>query len=209
MHILVTNTLPGFFGVMAENISRLWAALRWMKILSDKIVFLTSCINVPISLTVVVTQETDDLAAAADDDDNTTTTETTTQESIIRKTTTTSTTYTTNVENLQQFDNKREEESVVIQEIKPEFEREPSPETIEPQIIEPQLVACTFGQEEEPKVEVTREESSNVTTTDDGTQVFTQTRKTTITTTTISEQPQEFEPSYPGKDRQWSLDSYG
>jgi ankyrin len=148
---------------------------------------------------IVVTQETDDLAAAADDDDNTTTTETTTHESIIR-TTTTSTTYTTNVENLQQFDNKREEESVVIQEIKPEFEREPSPETIEPQIIEPQLVACTFGQEEEPNVEVTREESSNVTTTHDGTQVFTQTRKTTITTTTISEQPQEFEPSYPGED---------
>merc|ERR1712223_267465 len=38
------------------------------------------------------------------------------------------------------------------------------------------------------------EESSNVTTTDDGTQVFTQSRKTTITTTTVSEQ------QYPGED---------
>jgi len=144
---------------------------------------------------IVVTQETDDLAAAAvaDDDDNTTTTETTTQESIIRKTTTTS---TTSYSTTQQYDNKHEEE--IIQETRAErFEREPSPaEEIEaPQIREPELIACTFDQNRgEPNVEVVREESSNVETTDDGTQIFTQTRKTTITTTTVSEQ------QYPGED---------
>ena len=174
---------------MAEDITcRRLRLLMKLKLILEKEVIRHS-----ISFTVVVTQETDDLAAAAvaDDDDNTTTTETTTQESIIRKTTTTS---TTSYSTTQQYDNKHEEE--IIQETRAErFEREPSPaEEIEaPQIREPELIACTFDQNRgEPNVEVVREESSNVETTDDGTQIFTQTRKTTITTTTVSEQ------QYPG-----------
>ena len=148
-----------------------------------------------LSFLVVVTQETDDLAAAAvaDDDDNTTTTETTTQESIIRKTTTTTTSYSTS----EHYDNKHEEEEIIQETRTGQFEREPSPaENIEPpQMREPELIACTFDQNrDEPNVEVVTEESSNVTTTDDGTQVFTQSRKTTITTTTVSEQ------QYPGED---------
>ena len=143
-----------------------------------------SCNILIISIPVVVTQETDNLAAAAvaDDDDNTTTTETTTQESIIRKTTTTTTSYSGH------YDNKHEEEEI-SQETRAgdRFEREPSP------VEEPEFVACTFDQNRgEPNVEVVREESSNVSTTDDGTQVFTQTRKTTVTTTTVSEH------QYPG-----------
>ena len=51
-----------------------------------------------------------------------------------------------------------------------------------------------------PKVHVTSEESSDVTTTDDGYEVHTQTRKTTVTSTTISQHPHEVEPSYQGNE---------
>ena len=129
---------------------------------------------------------TDDLAAAApvaDEEDETT--ETTTEESMIRKTTTTTTTtsYTSN-----EYDN-RQESNVVINEIQAsDEEKSDSEEELSPKRVE-------------PHVEVTSEESSNVTETDDGYQVHTQTRKTTVTTTMVSESeiPLEHEMLHSGK----------
>ena len=104
---------------------------------------------------------------------------------MIRKTTTTTTTtsYTSN-----DFDN-RQESNVVINEIQAsDEEKSDSEEEFSPKRVE-------------PHVEVTSEESSNLTETDDGYQVHTQTRKTTVTTTMVSETeiPLEHEMLHSGK----------